>query len=72
MSSSPRGTVTGYRCATCGAQVPIDTLYPFKCPEAPAGDSHHVLHPVTDGPVPDVIDDPNPFEAYGPSPAPAG
>ncbi len=67
MSSSPRGTVTGYRCATCGAQVPIDTLYPFKCPEAPAGDSHHVLHPVTDGPVPDVIDDPNPFEAYGPS-----
>ena len=67
MSSTPRGTVTGYRCATCGARVTIDTLYPFKCPDAPAGDSHHVLHPVTDGPVPDVIDDPNPFVAYGPS-----
>ncbi|MEP7160694.1 MAG: PLP-dependent lyase/thiolase [Dermatophilaceae bacterium] len=67
MSSSPRGAVTGYRCATCGARVPIDTLYPFTCPSAPAGDSHHVLHPVTDGPVPELIDDPNPFVTYGPS-----
>jgi len=60
-----RGTVTGYRCATCGAELPIDTLYPFKCPQAPAGDSHHVLHPVAAGPDPGLIDDPNPFVRYG-------
>jgi len=60
-----RGTVTGYRCATCGAEVSIDTLYPFKCPDAPAGDSHHVLHPVVAGPDPELIDDPNPFVRYG-------
>lgn len=62
-----RGRVTGYRCATCGAEVPIETLYPFKCPDAPAGDSHHVLHPVTGGPAPELIDDPNPFVRFGPS-----
>jgi len=60
-----RGFVTGYRCATCGAEVPIGTLHPFKCPDAPAGDSHHVLHPVVSGPDPELFDDPNPFVRYG-------
>jgi len=59
-----RGTVTGYRCATCGAEVPIDALEPFKCPVAPR-DSHHVLHPVVSGPDPELIDDANPFVRYG-------
>lgn len=60
-----RGQVVGYRCATCGAPVAIDTVHPFRCPAAEPGDSHHALHPVVAGPDPDVIDDPNPFVAYG-------
>lgn len=60
-----RGTVTGYRCATCGTAVPIETVYPFTCPAKPAGDSHHALHPVVSGPDPELIDDPNPFVACG-------
>src|SRR5664280_1767516 len=34
-----RGRVTGYRCATCGATVPIDTVHPFRCPAADRGAS---------------------------------
>ncbi|MBW3087006.1 hypothetical protein KEM60_03236 [Austwickia sp. TVS 96-490-7B] len=60
-----RGVVTGYRCATSGVDVPIETVYPFRSPAAPAGDSHYVLHPVVSGPDPEVIDDPNPFVRYG-------
>ncbi len=60
-----RGTVSGYRCATCATIVPVDTAYPFRCPQAPPGDAHHVLHPVTDGLVPAIVDDPNPFVAFG-------
>lgn len=60
-----RGTVSGYRCATCGVSVPVETVHPFRCPAAAPGDSHHVLHPVVVGPDPEVIDDPNPFVAYG-------
>ena len=41
-----RGRVTGYRCATCGTAVGIETVHPFRCPAAPVGDVHHVLHPV--------------------------
>lgn len=65
MADFTRGVVTGYRCATCGAEVAIDTLFPFRCPQAPEGDSHHVLHPVVAGPDPELIDDPNPFVRYG-------
>lgn len=60
-----RGTVTGYRCATSGVSVPIEAVTPFRSPAAPPGDSHHVLHPVTSGPDPELIDDPNPFARYG-------
>jgi threonine dehydratase len=70
-----RGTVVGYRCATCATtapvdvpiDVPIDAVHPFRCPAAPAGDSHHVLHPVVGGRDPERIEDANPFVAYGPS-----
>ena len=60
-----RGVVTGYRCATCDTQVGIEAVHPFTCPARPDGDSHHVLHPVVSGPDPAVIEDPNPFVAYG-------
>lgn len=64
-NAAPRGVVIGYRCATCGATVPIDTLYPFRCPAAPEGDSHHVLHPVVDTSVAvEEIEDSNPFVRY--------
>ncbi len=62
-----RGTVVGYRCATCGHEVQVSTVHPWRCPAAPAGDHHHVLHPVVSGPAPQLLDDPNPFVAYGPS-----
>lgn len=65
MSAFSRGIVTGYRCATCGAEVPVSAINPFRCPAAPAGDNHHVLHPVVSGPDPDLIDDENPFVRYG-------
>ena len=67
MSDVRRGVVAGYRCATCGTAVGIEQTYPFRCPAAPPGDVHHVLHPVVHGPDPEVLDDPNPFVAYGPS-----
>ncbi|HEX2704498.1 MAG TPA: PLP-dependent lyase/thiolase [Candidatus Lustribacter sp.] len=67
MTAGRRGTVTGYRCATCGTRVAIAAVHPFRCPAAPAGDAHHVLHPVVDGPDPGLVEDPNPFVAYGPS-----
>ena len=62
-----RGVVTGYRCATCGTAVPIEQVFPWRCPAAAPGNAHHVLHPVVGGPDPELIDDPNPFVAYGPS-----
>lgn len=63
METKTRGTVIGYRCATCGTEVPIDTVNPFRCPAA--GDSHHALHPVIGTDIPELIDDPNPFVRYG-------
>ncbi len=65
MSELTRGIVAGYRCATCGATLALDTLHPFRCPSARPGDSHHVLHPVIAGPDPELIDDANPFVRYG-------
>ena len=50
----------------CAATVDIATPYPFTCPRATAADRHHVLHPLTIGPEPPPLDDPNPFVAYGP------
>ncbi|HON75458.1 MAG TPA: PLP-dependent lyase/thiolase [Dermatophilaceae bacterium] len=62
-----RGRVTGYRCATCGTAVGIETVHPFRCPAAPVGDVHHVLHPVVTGPDPEPLEGRNPFVMFGPS-----
>lgn len=57
--------ITGYRCAVCAAFVPIDTVGPWRCPNATATDRAHVLRIVTDGGrLPPVDVDPNPFVAY--------
>jgi threonine synthase len=58
--------ITGYRCAVCGAEVPVATACPWRCPNATPADPYHVLHLVDDGAVPDPVDDPNPFVRYGP------
>lgn len=64
--------VSGWRCAVCGAESPIDTLFPWRCRGADAG-GHHVLHAVGwNRPValrgaadaPAYRDDPNPFIAW--------
>ena len=39
--------VTGWRCATCGAELPISTTLPFRCPNASPADPRHVLQIVT-------------------------
>ena len=57
---------TGWRCAVCATEVDVATPLPFVCPRATRHDRHHVLHPVVSGPPVAVLDDPNPFVAYGP------
>ena len=32
------------RCAACGTTVAIDVAFSWRCPNAPEGDRHHVLH----------------------------
>jgi threonine dehydratase len=56
-------TVTGWRCAACGAEVPIATVLPFRCPNDP-GDRHHVLGAAGGTQRVAPTDDPNPFVAY--------
>jgi threonine dehydratase len=58
--------IVGWRCAVCGTTVDVATPYPFMCPRATAEDRHHVLHPLEVGPQPELLDDQNPFVAYGP------
>lgn len=40
--------VIGYRCARCGAGVPVSTFMPWRCPNE-HGDRHHVLFVEDDG-----------------------
>ncbi len=40
-------TVTGWRCATCGSEVPIATPMAFRCPNATANDPRHVMQIVS-------------------------
>ena len=58
--------ITGFRCAVCGAEVPVSTALPWKCPRATAADPFHVLHLADDGETVAPSDDPNPFVRYGP------
>jgi threonine dehydratase len=57
------GTITGWRCAACGAEVSIATALPFRCPND-RGDRHHVLMAVGATAPVEVVDDPNPFVAF--------
>jgi threonine synthase len=58
--------ITGFRCAVCGANVPVAAAFPWRCPNATAADPYHVLHLVDDGVPPEPLDDPNPFVRFGP------
>jgi len=53
--------IIGYRCARCGAGLPVSTLMPWRCP-LESGDRRHVLLLEDDGGafVADELDD-NPF-----------
>ena len=58
--------IAGLRCAVCATTVDIAVPFPWRCPKATADDPYHVLHIVEGGPIPEPIDDPNPFVRYGP------
>jgi threonine synthase len=58
--------IVGWRCAVCGTTVDVAAVHPFSCPRATPDDRHHVLHPLSVGASPEVLEDPNPFVAYGP------
>lgn len=58
-------TITGWRCAACGTEVDIATVFPWQCPKATAADRHHVLLAQGAHLRPEVVvDDPNPFVRY--------
>ena len=62
-----RAVVAGrLRCASCGAVVPVSTALSWRCPNAVAGDRHHVLLIDSDDTGTDfVVDDSdNPFVAF--------
>jgi threonine synthase len=62
--SSP-SNVSGYRCATCGAEVDVATPLPWRCHNATEADRHHLLE-IVRRPAPlQRRDDPNPFVAFG-------
>ena len=56
--------ITGWWCAVCAAELPIDTVMPWRCPRSNEHDRHHVLYPV--GATAPVVAaaDPNPFVAF--------
>ena len=67
MTDQQGGAVAAWRCAVCGTTVDVATPYPFTCPRSTPTDRRHVLHPVVAaGAAVGVLDDPNPFVAYGP------
>ena len=54
----------GLRCAACGTTVAIDVALSWRCPNAPVGNRHHVLH--IDAPIAPLraVEHPNPFVAF--------
>ncbi len=57
-------TTTGWRCATCGAEVAVDAVLVWRCPAARPEDPHHVLVPQRPkGPV-EALDHSDPFVAF--------
>ncbi len=57
-------SVTGWRCAVCGATLPIAAPFSWRCPNSTAADHRHVLQIVSSGPVAPAVDDPNSFVAF--------
>jgi threonine synthase len=55
--------VTGWRCATCSAELPISTPLPFRCPKASANDPRHVLQIVHDDSPVTTVDNDSTFVA---------
>ncbi len=56
--------IIGFRCARCGAGVPVSTLMPWRCPNE-HGDRHHVLLLEDDGgPFISDVGEINPFIRY--------
>jgi threonine synthase len=55
--------VTGWRCATCSAELAISTPMPFRCPNASANDPRHVLQIVHDDAPVTVVDTDSTFVA---------
>jgi len=56
----------GFRCATCGHTLDVTVVFPWRCPNASDEDRRHVLQIVSSLAPLRVIDDPNPFVAFGP------
>jgi threonine synthase len=56
--------ITGYRCAVCGAEVPVATPWPWRCPNATAADRYHVMFRVRPPAPLRFGDDPNPLVAF--------
>lgn len=49
-------TARRWTCVRCGAEVPIDTWMPFRCPNATDDDRHHALS-IVDDPAPVTMPD---------------
>jgi threonine synthase len=60
---APALRVTGWRCGTCGTELPIDTVMPWRCPHG--DDRHHVLQIVSSAAPFVSVEDPNPFVSFG-------
>jgi threonine synthase len=52
------------RCAVCRAELGADAVWPWRCPNAPVGESAHVLWRVAQLKPLRPVDDPNPFVAF--------
>ena len=57
--------VPHWRCVVCGTSVEIGTPSPWRCPRSSPTDRRHVLRFVDPRPVPEPLDDPNPFVRHG-------
>ena len=63
MTSTTKMTARRWQCVRCGAEVPISTWMPFRCPNATEHDRHHALS-IIDEPTPiDMPADEHPFVA---------
>lgn len=52
-SPTPKMSARRWQCVRCGAEIPISTWMPFRCPNATSDDRHHALS---------IVDDPAPVD----------